>query len=110
MWGLPGEPPKPILRGHNVAADFDHALRNLDKAVKKKIRYFETYVDTDEIRLFGIVGSTEIDGRRDLQVGYVHKHLGDRGGLVQWVEPNWVEGHGLQVFDTAVGFEWTPDS
>lgn len=29
MWELEGEPTKPILRGHNVAADFDTAIRSV---------------------------------------------------------------------------------
>merc|ERR1712216_610394 len=37
MWELPGEAPKPILRGHNTAAAFDQAIMFLDRAVKKKI-------------------------------------------------------------------------
>lgn len=41
MWELPGKPPKPILRGHNAAAAFDKAIMFLDKAVKKKIKYYK---------------------------------------------------------------------
>jgi hypothetical protein len=41
MWELPGEPPTPILRGHKAAAAFDKAILFLDKAVKKKIKYYK---------------------------------------------------------------------
>ena len=44
MWELPGEPPTPILRGHNTAAAFDKAIMFLDRAVKKKIRYYQVCV------------------------------------------------------------------
>ena len=70
MWELPGEPPTPILRGHNAAAAFDKAIKFLDKAVKKKIKYYKNYVSTSQLSIYGVVGATEIDGRRDL-----HSHL-----------------------------------
>ncbi len=56
--------------------------RNLDKGVKKQIKYYKNYVRSSEgaggaggslqsIRLYGVVGSTEIDGRRDLHAALV---------------------------------------
>ena len=38
LWDLPGPPARPLLRGHNVARDFDQALDRLDSAIKKRIR------------------------------------------------------------------------
>ncbi len=52
MWELPGEAPKPILRGHNTAAAFDQAIMFLDKAVKKKIRYYKVHAAFDVRRRF----------------------------------------------------------
>jgi len=41
MWELEGEPAKPILRGHNVASEFDRAIMHLDKGVKKQVKYYK---------------------------------------------------------------------
>ena len=40
------------------------------------------YVSTSEIRLFGVVGATEIDGRRDLHAHLAFEHASTPGGLV----------------------------
>ena len=36
----------------------------------KQIKYYKNYVSTSQLSIYGVVGATEIDGRRDL-----HSHL-----------------------------------
>ena len=47
--------------------------RHLDKGVKKQVKYYKNYLrsPSQSIRLFGVVGSTDIDGRRDLHAQLV---------------------------------------
>ncbi|KAJ1490520.1 hypothetical protein T484DRAFT_1935199 [Baffinella frigidus] len=109
LWELPGDPEPPVLRGHMVEADFRGALRNLDKAVKKKIRYFRDYARTSEVKLYGVVGATDIDGRRDLHVALCQEHSSKPGGLVQapgTISAAALEKASLAIFDTSTGFTW----
>lgn len=41
------------------------------------------YLQTDRIHLYGLVGATEIDGRRDLHAELASKWAGEEGTLVQ---------------------------
>eukprot|EP00960_Hanusia_phi_P069362 767075-Hanusia_phi.AAC.1 len=107
IWELPGEPDKPMLRGHNVAADFDYAINNLDKTAKKRLKYFQSYVQTEEVKLLGVVGPTDIDGRRDLHVELAKEHASSVGSLVQDIEyMPWQSLESLEVFDTKLGFKF----
>lgn len=42
----------------------------------------QNYLSTPEIRLYGVVGATEIDGRRDLHAHLAFEHASAPGGLV----------------------------
>jgi hypothetical protein len=64
---------------------------------------------SQDIRLYGVVGSTEIDGRRDLHAKLVHEHSSLGGLTVGASEADvalarMVES-GLLIFDTEKGFE-----
>jgi hypothetical protein len=50
--------------------------RNLDKGVKKQIKYYKNYVrpGMQRVKFYGVVGATEIDGRRDLHAALVRVH------------------------------------
>jgi len=110
LWDLEGEPATPMLRGHNVSGEFDRAIMRLDKGVKKQVRYYANYLRTrnDRIKLYGIVGSTDIDGRRDLHAALVHDHAASAGLLLSGKQADSaleaVVESGMTLFDTDVGF------
>ena len=74
MWKL--DPSPPILRGYNVQARFDERMRNLPKALYKKLKYYRAHLatDLDGVRLRGYYSGTELDGQKDVYRDFMHAH------------------------------------
>mmetsp|Transcript_27290 Transcript_27290/g.50946 ORF Transcript_27290/g.50946 Transcript_27290/m.50946 type:complete len:180 (-) Transcript_27290:86-625(-) len=47
-----------VLRGNNVAEMFRRRLLGVSKKVKKKLRYYRTYLRTDRIHFYGVYRQT----------------------------------------------------
>ena len=64
-WGLSSSSSMRVVKGYNVEADFNKRLQDMPKNVKKRLKYFRPFVQTDKLRWFNAYSKTDHDGDRE---------------------------------------------
>ena len=77
VWKL--DSPVPIVRGNNVQVQFAKNMRGIPKTLKKRLKYYRTYVACSELRLRGACAKTEFDGRKDVYRAMMLEYLAAAG-------------------------------
>ena len=73
LWML--EPQTPMLRGSNVQERFAAYVRDIPTPLRRRLKYYRTYVACTELRLRGACAKTEFDGKQDVYRGMMLDYL-----------------------------------
>ena len=66
IWDLPiKSTDRRMVKGYNMAHEFNERLQNLPKSVKKRIKYFRPYVQTDRLHWYNVYCKTVHDGNKE---------------------------------------------
>jgi len=92
IWHLPTIP---VVRMHGhdsktSSLDLERALERMPRPVKRRLKYYRTYVATQTLRLEGIFAPTRLDGQREeyarrLWRGYVLRDMPSTAGIAHSV-------------------------
>jgi hypothetical protein len=73
IWQLDdGEPV--YVRGYNVRPLWTQEVRALPESSRKRVKYFRSFLETSEVRLFGVYAAAHCDGQRERHVEMVQEH------------------------------------
>lgn len=64
-WGVPYDPPATRGLDNGMANYFHEVWMELDTKTKRRLRYFRTYLHTDDIQLTHVCRRTDKDGKYD---------------------------------------------
>lgn len=64
FWGLEDAHEPRMVRGYNAKGEFDSRLRQIPKSLRRRFKYYKTYVRTKRIFLYPIYAKTAHDGIR----------------------------------------------
>uniref|UniRef100_A0A7S4C1R5 Uncharacterized protein n=1 Tax=Chrysotila carterae TaxID=13221 RepID=A0A7S4C1R5_CHRCT len=78
IWGLPVQR-TPLLRGMNVKSRFDEQLRSIPKPLRKRLRYYRSFVTPglQEVRLRGYFAAARTDGDKEAHAAMLRQFLSD---------------------------------
>lgn len=66
IWDLPiKSTDRRMVKGYNVAQEFNERIQTLPKAVKKRIKYFRPYIQTDQLQWYNVYCKTMHDGEKE---------------------------------------------
>ena len=66
VWDLPmRSTDKRMVKGYNMAKEFNERLQTLPKSVKKRIKYFRPYVQTNQLHWYNVYCKTIHDGEKE---------------------------------------------